>query len=170
MKIDLTPLLSAQTAKLPFTLEDFLEGECPDASVTLAAPANVSGVITNQAGYLHITLQAKVTYEAVCARCLAKILQDCSLELSKGVKRQNGNEENEDDNYLVYEDHMLALDGAIWDLLFLELPYRHLCREDCAGICPECGKNRNEGDCGCTKKTIDPRLAILGTLLEETNE
>jgi uncharacterized protein len=50
--------------------------------------------------------------------------------------------------------------------VLLELPYKSLCREDCRGLCPLCGKNLNEGLCGCNRKSVDPRLAILGQLLE----
>jgi len=40
-------------------------------------------------------------------------------------------------------------------------PMRLLCSEDCRGLCDKCGKPRRLGDCGCNKKEIDPRLAIL---------
>ena len=52
------------------------------------------------------------------------------------------------------------------ELLFLGLPTRDLCREGCRGLCPKCGKNLNEGDCGCDRKEIDPRLAVLKKFLD----
>jgi len=42
-----------------------------------------------------------------------------------------------------------------------------LCRPDCAGLCPECGQNLNEGVCDCARDTIDPRLAVLRSMLGE---
>jgi uncharacterized protein len=45
----------------------------------------------------------------------------------------------------------------------LELPMAPLCRDDCAGLCPQCGANRNEGDCGCVAPR-DPRWANLDVL------
>ena len=62
---------------------------------------------------------------------------------------------------------MLDVDTPVLDQLFLEFPMKHLCREDCAGLCPICGKNRNEGTCDCEKKQIDPRFASLRKLLEQ---
>ena len=44
-----------------------------------------------------------------------------------------------------------------------------LCRDDCRGLCPKCGKNLNEGPCGCTKDG-DPRLAVLSRLLETPDD
>lgn len=48
----------------------------------------------------------------------------------------------------------------------LELPQRYLCREDCRGLCPTCGKNLNEGPCGCREDNGDPRMDVLRRLLE----
>ena len=164
--IDLTPLLSGEKNRM----EVDLTGEIRDAifgdDLTFPQPIRVSGVITNQAGYLHLSAVANVTYEAACARCLAPIRQEMTLTLDKGVANANAlNEENDD--YLTYSDRTLVLDEAVGDALYLLLPYRHLCREDCAGFCDQCGKNLNEGKCNCQAKTVDPRLAVLGELLKD---
>ena len=50
--------------------------------------------------------------------------------------------------------------------LLLALPTKHLCREDCRGLCPHCGKNLNEGLCGCREDKVDPRLAVLAQLMD----
>ena len=50
--------------------------------------------------------------------------------------------------------------------LILSLPFKNLCREDCRGLCPICGKNLNEGLCGCRPQTADPRLEILRQLID----
>ena len=50
--------------------------------------------------------------------------------------------------------------------LVLELPLRYLCKPDCKGLCCRCGKNLNDGPCGCQKE-IDPRLAALRQLLDK---
>ena len=46
--------------------------------------------------------------------------------------------------------------------LILSLPSKVLCREDCRGLCPHCGKDQNEGLCGCKPQAADPRLEALG--------
>lgn len=170
MEIDLEPLLRGETAQLPFSLEAYLDGSFPDSGITFPEPIRVSGIITNQAGYLRISLEASYVYETVCARCLAPIRNSCTLPLEKGVASSASLGDQENDDYLTYTDRVLSLDEALADLLFLNLPYRHLCREDCRGLCPVCGKNKNKEDCNCCTKTIDPRLAVLGQLLTDQDE
>lgn len=55
----------------------------------------------------------------------------------------------------------INLAGLVWEEFLLCLPIKPLCQTDCKGLCPECGKNWNEGPCQCTVETIDPRLAAL---------
>jgi len=45
--------------------------------------------------------------------------------------------------------------------VLLAIPMSAVCREDCAGLCAQCGQNLNEKKCGCETKVIDPRLAPL---------
>ena len=61
---------------------------------------------------------------------------------------------------------LIDLDELVMSDLLLTLPMKHLCREDCKGLCAQCGKNLNEGDCGCIKKPVDPRLEALRKLLD----
>lgn len=63
---------------------------------------------------------------------------------------------------------ILDLDELLRQLLVAELPIRVLCREDCAGLCPTCGGNRNERTCTCETSAANRPLAGLGRLLEET--
>ena len=66
------------------------------------------------------------------------------------------------------EDGTVDIDADIAEAFLLELPMRHLCKEDCPGLCPKCGKRLAEGDCGCkNEKEIDPRLKVLQKLLEK---
>jgi uncharacterized protein len=48
----------------------------------------------------------------------------------------------------------------------MEHTISQLCRHECAGLCPECGANRNDGDCGHRAVAADPRWAALEELLE----
>ena len=59
------------------------------------------------------------------------------------------------------------LDEELREALILSFPMRILCDEDCPGLCPKCGKPKREGECGCPTREIDPRLAILQTLLDQ---
>ena len=59
----------------------------------------------------------------------------------------------------------VELDDIIVPELILSMPMKELCSEDCRGLCPRCGKDLNDGECGCAEE-IDPRLAKLAEILD----
>ena len=74
--------------------------------------------------------------------------------------------DEENDDYIETPDYQLELDDlAISDIL-LELPSKFLCNDDCKGLCQNCGKNLNKGECDCSKSNVDPRLDILKQLID----
>lgn len=64
---------------------------------------------------------------------------------------------------------VINLAGLLWEEFVLALPVRPLCRPDCKGLCPDCGKNLNEGPCSCVRDKGDPRLAALRGLKIKKN-
>ena len=123
-----------------------------------------SGSISNSAGLVNLTGKAKFTAEIVCSRCA----ETFEKEFVTDIEHQLVSELNDEDNdvFLLIEDMQLDLDSLICEDIILSLPYVFLCREDCKGICSQCGKNLNEGPCNC-KKAKDPRMAALLQLLDE---
>ena len=71
------------------------------------------------------------------------------------------------DRYIVVSDGQLDLAELATADILLELPTSVLCVESCKGLCPVCGANLNEGDCGCDRSQRDPRLDKLRELLDE---
>ena len=65
-----------------------------------------------------------------------------------------------------YNGEYIDLTETIRELLILSEPMKVLCRPDCAGLCPQCGANLNEGACSCPTDRIDPRLAVLSDWLK----
>lgn len=63
-----------------------------------------------------------------------------------------------------YEGNGLLLEDAVKEQVLLTLPMKNVCRPDCAGLCPQCGQNRNLGECACDKRAADPRWAALGNI------
>lgn len=70
------------------------------------------------------------------------------------------------DDYIETPDFTLELDDVVITDILLSLPQKFLCRQDCKGLCPQCGSNLNLGDCACEKRQIDPRLEKLKQLME----
>ena len=68
----------------------------------------------------------------------------------------------------IYEEDRIDLYGPIRDQILLEVPLILLCQENCKGICPECGNDRNSDPCGCENDgQIDPRFAVLQKLKDK---
>lgn len=76
-------------------------------------------------------------------------------------------EEDRDDALLIDDRHTLDLTEVVRQELILASAEEVLCQMDCAGLCPQCGGNRNLGECQCAGDPIDPRWATLQTLLSE---
>ena len=174
MKLDLRPLLAGDRL-LEFDYELPLDVDSEDtgsylSGVGFPSPMKVSGEITNTAGYMRMTLTMSVDYVAQCARCLAPVIGEFTLDLEKTVAPRNllGDlDESKLDEFAIIEDGFLDMDEQLREQIEMEFPMRFLCKEDCKGLCPKCGKNLNEGECSCDHKEIDPRMEPLRKLLEQ---
>ena len=58
----------------------------------------------------------------------------------------------------------IELAGVLWEEFIIALPVKPVCKADCKGLCAECGKDLNTGECECSKSSLDPRLAVLQNL------
>lgn len=68
--------------------------------------------------------------------------------------------------FLIDKHHILDLSEAVRQAIVLEIPISPRCREDCRGLCPVCGANRNERECSCEREA-DPRWASLGQVVTD---
>ena len=171
MVLDMRPMLRGEVDRIH--IDYLLTPDLPDGA-RFNGDAHVVGDVTDEAGYMHLTLTASVGYTTECARCLEPISGEFATQLERtvaaeGTLTQEQIEENVDE-YALIEDGKLDLDETIREELLLSFPMRFLCQEDCPGLCPKCGKPRREGDCGCPTFEPDPRLAVLKKLLDKNEE
>ena len=159
MDINVKPLLSGELRKLPFDYELAVEHE--ESGYVLAKNARVQGEIKDMGGYMQLDAECVIGYETECARCLKKIDGECSIRFVRpvAVKLEADNEEEE--YILVGANSTVNVDEILVDELVMSLPYGSLCSDDCKGLCPRCGCNKNETECSCVTKEIDPRWAVL---------
>ncbi len=137
-------------------------------SYPLKEPAIINGTISNSASL--VRLEAEISYEfnAPCDRCGHETVRKHIVAVSKSLASSIEGEES--DTILIVPDMQLNLDELIYTEVITSLPMKHLCKENCKGICSKCGKNLNDGECGCNTREIDPRLAALAELLKENDE
>lgn len=168
MIIDLNPMLRGEVNVIDI---DFVLTPEIIEDVTFESGARVFGKITNNAGYMRLTLKAELPYVGECARCLDTVRGIFSLDFERTVVAEGmvSDERLEEsvDEYIVADDGKLVLDDAVREELLIDFPRKLLCSEDCEGLCPKCGKPKKEGDCGCVTKEIDPRLEVLKKLLDK---
>jgi uncharacterized protein len=116
-----------------------------------------------------VMAQFRVELALICAHCLEPFTLAVSFELQEnfrplvdiltGAKLPTA--PGEDEATLIDERHILDLSEVLRQEIILATPLYPICREDCAGICPHCGQNLNEGTCDCRESYIDPRWEAL---------
>ena len=122
----------------------------------------------SEQGTVEVTGSLTLPVTMLCSRCLNEVQETLTIPFRERFSKEAPAEEEEEDNdlHVVTEDRVDLkpfLEEAVW----MALPYIPLCSEDCKGICPTCGVNRNEQACGCRVERIDPRLAGLADLFKE---
>jgi uncharacterized protein len=113
----------------------------------------------------HVQGRQSTEAELRCSRCLTTFSRPLSMEWHR-ILTDAEPQEDEEDMVKVDPDQPVDVTPFIREALLLELPLAPVCREDCKGLCPECGVNRNEQTCHCNTRRVDPRLAKLQELLD----
>ncbi|WP_243438512.1 YceD family protein [Fundidesulfovibrio soli] len=100
---------------------------------------------------------------APCDRCLKDLSVRIDQPFDLFEQLESPDEESVEPGLLREHKGRLELDAGamLWEEFVLALPTKPLCSEDCKGLCPDCGKDLNEGPCGCAKPKGDERMAAL---------
>lgn len=122
----------------------------------------------------HLTIKTKVnlTMEIPCDRCLEPVNVNFDFDIEKEADMSRTDEERTEglDELSYIEDFNLDVDMLIRNELFVHMPLKVLCREDCRGICRKCGANLNNGTCGCDVTELDPRMAVIRDIFKNANQ
>jgi uncharacterized protein len=137
----------------------------------LAEPPLVNGRATRAGQDMRLRGEIRARISAPCDRCLNEVTIPVEIPFDlfyapadagacQGVERELV---ERDLDFAVYENDQIDLDGLVLEQLELSLPSRVLCREECRGLCPQCGADLNVEQCQC-KPQIDPRWRALADL------
>ena len=129
----------------------------------LKKPVEINGAVSNKASLVELDARINYVFEAPCDRCGVDCAEKHTLHIQKSLAPSIEGEES--DSILLVPDMKLDLDELVYSEVIVSLPMKHLCKDDCKGICAKCGKNLNEGKCDCPEREIDPRLSALAELL-----
>ena len=149
-----------------------LEGE----DFRVRVPVQFSAEVRKDAQKVRLVGRVKTTLETDCGRCLEpfEIPVDAPFDLlylaePAGTQAGEGKIQDVDVGVSFYKDDTIDLGEVMREQFFLALPMKPLCRPDCQGLCPICGKNRNREPCDCQETWVDPRLAGLKKLLKHND-
>ena len=167
MYLDLHEIIEVPGGEVPFRCELDSDRLWFTALSHFDGAVTATGRVKNTAGILELTAIVEADMTVRCDRCGAEFSERLSASVEAVLKA-----DAEEDDYA--EIFPLEGDGVdVADVLetavILGMDQKFLCREDCAGLCPECGKNLNDGPCVCAKHT-DPRMAALAQLLDDIQE
>ena len=156
--------------------EPFHWEESPSISVDSLGRSELQGVggiswsgrvIRDLAGY---RLEARLSYRQTltCTRCLAPVARAVEEEIELAIEAGAaepilGEHElsSSDLKTLFVDGDTLDTTPILMEQIQLNIPMKPLCREDCAGLCPQCGADRNQVSCTCAESDVDPRWQAL---------
>ncbi len=173
MLVNLTDLFTAEgkveEVQIPLEMTSFCS-RLGNFSILEKSP--VSLILSNAGtGKVRIEGSAELTFRTRCDRCLSDVPTKLELKFHQVVASPDaGKDEEEEENPSYLEGYQLNVESFVHDEILMNWPMKILCREDCKGVCPVCGKNRNDGDCGCDTFVPDPRMAAIQDIFNANKE
>ncbi len=160
IKINVAEIKKHLTGKklLQFDAEP-AELDIAETDLPVSGLVHVEGEISNVGDVLLLKVHVSATVNRSCSRCLKEFAAESSADVLEKYY-PSGSQGVENDAY-VYEADQVDITEPLRESLLLAEPLRVLCKEDCLGICPVCGADRNVQPCRCDTSTVDPRLAAL---------
>ena len=167
MWLDLSKIIEIPGGRKSFEVTLDPERLADPAVLAFKYPPEARGEVVNTAGLLNLRGELKTEMTCVCDRC--GTVFDREKVLSLDVPLAADVEEEVSPEVFEIEGDGIDLNDVLETCFILDMERKNLCREDCRGLCPSCGKNLNEGPCSCSKP-VDSRLAVLSQLLEDAPE
>ncbi|MFR4896815.1 MAG: YceD family protein [Blautia hansenii] len=116
--------------------------------------------------------EGRITVNIPCDKCLKDVPTEFDINFEQEIDMQASKEDRIKDldeiNYVT--GCSLDVEQLVHNEILIHWPLRVLCKEDCRGICPKCGKDWNEGSCDCDQSSPDPRMAVISDIFSKFKE
>ena len=164
MRLELREIIEVPGGSVPFSCDLETDRLSFPAVARYEGKPHAEGRVFNEAGVLQLEGRLKADMLCLCDRCGSEFRRAKETGLYAVIVEDAG----DDPELFSLDGDGIELDEMISTLFILDMETKFLCRDDCKGLCPTCGKNLNDGPCGCRKQT-DPRFAVLEQLLDKEN-
>jgi uncharacterized protein len=167
MLIDLTQLEKKEELQLDY---QYPVGalDLQDETVALNSACDVSLHLKKRGNDIDASGQVTAEIAVNCDRCLAPLIVAINGSFNLiylPIDHLSGNDElvleRQELDFCFYRENRLDLDELAREQILLALPMSNLCREDCRGLCRQCGQDLNVSTCQCVIEHIDPRWSAL---------
>ena len=163
MILDLKSIFLCEGSVLERELVQDMSETAVDGVKPFVSPVRVDVTAENRAGLVKLSLATSFNFQKPCDRCGTDVIREIHYSFEHYLVTSLSGDQNDD--YIETPDYTLDIDELLRSDIILELPSKYLCREDCKGLCPVCGANRNIVQCDCTINHTDPRLEALRQLM-----
>ncbi|HKM34891.1 MAG TPA: DUF177 domain-containing protein [Lachnospiraceae bacterium] len=174
MLINLTDVLTSEgTVRSEDCPIEMIEFKSRIGSYAILDKTPLHLILTNNGmGKAEVIGHADITELFFCDRCLKEVPVKIQLDFCRMVLSPDAQ-----DSYLlsdidqgVMNGYQMDIEVLVYNELLLNQPEKVLCKPDCKGICKKCGKDLNEGECGCDAFVPDPRMAVLQDIFNANKE
>lgn len=117
-----------------------------------------------------ISGKLKMTFDAMCDRCARELPLEIETQIERYVVSPKIATTEDKEECPFMDGYQIDLETLISNEILENWPVKILCKEDCKGVCPVCGQNLNDRECGCDRFVPDPRMAAIADILERNKE
>ena len=120
-------------------------------------PVIYKGTILKEQSNYHLSAECSCKIIADCDRCLTETQFVFDFQIAESFSENSNSNENfdGDDEYIAISDKKIEITNLIQENLYAALPMKILCKEDCKGLCFDCGSNLNKSDCFCEESAAN---------------
>jgi uncharacterized protein len=150
MKIDITDIIERNGAVLQYEMDlDSHETGGGMSQIDFVGKMHIKGSVKFLESILTVTANIKSVLSAKCYRCMKDVEKPFSIDMEEIFEPANSPKSL---NSYEYSGYMLDITQAVIDAIYLNIPRRILCKDDCKGLCPVCGCDLNDAQCDCLMK------------------
>ena len=154
MNVDLLTIINNTEKEINF------EGKTSFADNDCNVNCDVRGKASSFSGRIEVSVHIDSVVNTKCARCLKPLQLPVNMDVEEVVGEDG----------VDLEGTLLNVDNIVKNNIVAELPIRFLCKDDCKGICSQCGADLNITECNCKHEHFDERFAVLKKLLDSGNK